>query len=103
MIWPVLTSCSAASTDAGCTWFAEPRVSAAPHLDGQRCDSVGAFQPCARAGVAVARKIDRTANGNGMRQTAASWMASPARLAHARRFGAHECLTDGLPSGMTKV
>ena len=57
MIWPVFTSCIAASTDAGLTWLAEPRVSFAPHLDGQRCASVGVFQPWAAAGAAAATSI----------------------------------------------
>ena len=68
MIWPVFTSCIAASTDAGLTWLAEPRVSSAPHLDGHRCASVGVFQPCAAAGAEAADRITTTPIENAMRK-----------------------------------
>ena len=57
MICPVFTSCIAASTVAGFTWLAEPRVSPAPHLDGHRCASLGGFQPWAATGAAAATSI----------------------------------------------
>jgi hypothetical protein len=28
-------------------WFADPRVSSAPHFDGQRSAALGTFQDCA--------------------------------------------------------
>jgi hypothetical protein len=30
-------------------WFADPRVSSAPHFEGQRSAAVGTFQDCAWA------------------------------------------------------
>jgi hypothetical protein len=44
MTSPDLTSFVAASTAAGFMWFIEPRSSAAPHFDGQRCEGSGGDQ-----------------------------------------------------------
>src|SRR5712691_10755540 len=46
--WPVRINFVARKTVSGFIQFAEPRWSAAPHLEGQRSLSGGIFQPWAR-------------------------------------------------------
>ena len=86
MIWPVFTSCIAASTEAGFTWLAEPRVSAAPHFDGQRCGVGRAGSSLARPRVAaVATSIRIGATSVRMDMAGSFPQMTPHRKLHSAR------------------